>query len=552
MEDDITTPEVRGVGRRAFLGRVGGLVAATGLGLPAVLARTTRTASAAECAERGPLKGEERRLAAYDVRVGAAQVARDQPIAAPSCAGDEQRFPTGFAGYGKALPHNNLGEPDPVALTALAAAIEAGQHELFERVPLGGTRKLVNPQAAMAFALEGADSHDHTIAPPPAFDSAQRAAEMTELYWLALARDVPFSAYATDPLIGRASADLSRLSDLRAPKNGVAVTPATIFRGHTPGDLAGPYVSQFLLQDVPYGAATLVQRYRSTPEGLDFLTSYPQWLGVQRGDEVSEAPRESTARYLRNLRDLAEWVHRDFPFQAALAAAQILLAMPGTTESGNPYAASRTQEGFCTFGRPFVHDLLSRVANAGLRAAWYQKWALHRTLRPESYGGRVHNHVKGSATYPIHTDLLNASVLTELGRRQNTLLLPVSYPEGSPCHPAYPSGHATFAGASITMLKAFFDENAVVTNPVVASADGLSLTPYTGPALTVGGELNKLAANVALGRAAAGVHYRSDAIQGMLLGEAVAIRLLFELKATYAEPFGTFSLTRFDGTRVAI
>src|SRR5262249_446464 len=33
--------------------------------------------------------------------------------------------------------------------------------------------------------------------------------------------------------------------------------------------------------------------------------------------------------------------------------------------------------------------------------------------------------------------------------------------------------------------------------------------PYTGAALTVGGELNKLASNIALGRDAAGVHYRS-------------------------------------------
>jgi hypothetical protein len=37
---------------------------------------------------------------------------------------------------------------------------------------------------------------------------------------------------------------------------------------------------------------------------------------------------------------------------------------------------------------------------------------------------------------------------------------------------------------------------------------------------TVGGELNKLADNVALGRNMAAVHWRSDAEQSLLLGEA--------------------------------
>jgi hypothetical protein len=36
------------------------------------------------------------------------------------------------------------------------------------------------------------------------------------------------------------------------------------------------------------------------------------------------------------------------------------------------------------------------------------------------------------------------------------------------------------------MLEAFFDETEIVTNCVVASDDGISLIPYTGPALTAG------------------------------------------------------------------
>jgi hypothetical protein len=53
----------------------------------------------------------------------------------------------------------------------------------------------------------------------------------------------------------------------------------------------------------------------------------------------------------------------------------------------------------------------------------------------------------------------------------------------------------------------------------VPSDDGLSLRPWTGGPLTVGGELNKLAFNMAFGRDTAGVHFRKDEIEGITLGE---------------------------------
>ncbi len=43
-----------------------------------------------------------------------------------------------------------------------------------------------------------------------------------------------------------------------------------------------------------------------------------------------------------------------------------------------------------------------------------------------------------------------------------TALLPMAFPEGSPMHPAYGAGHATVAGACVTILKAFFDTSAVL------------------------------------------------------------------------------------------
>jgi len=64
--------------------------------------------------------------------------------------------------------------------------------------------------------------------------------------------------------------------------------------------------------------------------------------------------------------------------------------------------------------------------------------------------------------------------------------------------------------------------------------------------------VNKLAYNIAIGRNTAGVHFRSSAINGMLLGEEVAIGILHDYRATYNEDFEGFSLTKFDGTKITI
>ena len=62
----------------------------------------------------------------------------------------------------------------------------------------------------------------------------------------------------------------------------------------------------------------------------------------------------------------------------------------------------------------------------------------------------------------------------------------------------------------------------------------------------MGGELNKLAANISLGRDAAGVHYRSDGIEGIKLGEAIALSILRDVATIYHEEFPGFT---FDALR---
>jgi hypothetical protein len=69
--------------------------------------------------------------------------------------------------------------------------------------------------------------------------------------------------------------------------------------------------------------------------------------------------------------------------------------------------------------------------------------------------------------------------------------------------------------------------------------------------MTIGGELDKLACNVGIARNFAGVHWRSDDIESLKLGEEVALNFLRETMTTYNEEVYC-TLKRFDGSTVTI
>src|SRR5258707_11982108 len=129
---------------------------------------------------------------------------------------------------------------------------------------------------------------------------------------------------------------------------------------------------------------------------------------------------------MRNGRDLSEWVHYDFLFQAFLNAALILLNYRPEAvlnenrtvlSEFNPYKYSKVQDGFATFGLAQVVDWMGRVTTAALKAAWAQKWLVHRRLRPEAFGGRIHQTRTGAASYAVHSDILNSPAMEETYRR---------------------------------------------------------------------------------------------------------------------------------------
>ncbi len=464
--------------------------------------------------------------------------------------GDEQLFPNGIATFTKTLPHNNIGEVAPAALAALFNAIANPSFANFEAIPAGGTVPLANPSAGLTFQLEGLDPQAVTMPPAPTFSSAQTAGEMVELYWMALTRDVPFLNYGTDPNIAAAVAELNTLSDFRGARVGGVVTSQSLFRGILAGDLTGPYISQFLVQPFSWGAIRVDPRITVGTPGVDYMTNAGAYLAIQNGVAAPQPQLLAIPRYISNMRDLASYVHVDAASQAFLQAALYMLGSGVPLNPGNPFRTATRQAGFVNSGPPQILSLIPAVTTRALAAAWYQKWFVHRRLRPEVFGARVHFHQTNQASYPIHNELLNSQAVARTLAANGTNFLPMAFPEGSPTHPAYGAGHAAVAGACTTLLKAFFDGTATVPNPVEPSADGSALNPFAGT-LTVENEINKLCSNISVGRNGAGVHYQTDYSNCIGLGEAVALQVLRELKVSFPETT-SFTLNQFDGTPITI
>jgi hypothetical protein len=159
--------------------------------------------------------------------------------------------------------------------------------------------------------------------------------------------------------------------------------------------------------------------------------------------------------------------------------------------------------------------------------------------------------------------VLNSAVVPIIKSTYGSYLLPQAFPEGSPTHPCYPTGHGTVGGACITAMKFFFDGNtkmrpllnAARRDVVVPSSDGLSLDTYLGAdrdSLDINGELNKLAYNISFGHGIhAGIHFRSSTYWSILLGEQVALSVLKDRANSYNEPF-RITITKFDGTTATI
>lgn len=269
-----------------------------------------------------------------------------------------------------------------------------------------------------------------------------------------------------------------------------------------------------------------------------------------------------------------------------------------------------SRQAFATFGGPHILSLVTEVATRCLKAVRRQKFNYHRRARPERIGALLSlrgtvgdtdgndrsGQIDGSAAAQID-NMLRAPNLGDMLRlvsdHNNQLiasgnadphldfsskpdaswyantskyLLPMAFAEGSPMHPSYGAGHATVAGGCVTMLKAFFnttdaDGNALPWPSELTPMQGVLTSDTQNPSqlepaadiagMTLNGELNKLAANISIGRNMAGVHYYTDYYESLRMGERIATGILIEQMKQYNEPV-EFSFESFDGDHIHI
>ncbi len=565
-----------------------------------------------------------------------AQHSNNPPSKTPQPNGDEaQSFgPKGqfryIGNFHKTLPHNVFGEVDLQAYDDFRQIAEGthpqhgGDFEFVAPAPTtpATAATLVDPQAGRAAERLGPLPTQLNMLPPPKVLSHSTAAEMTELYWMALHRDVSLDLLAegmdaTEVLTDLGQAFERALTDDAANANpgklqlGLDLPTAggrldlqqqTLYRCGLPDEKFGPIVSQFFLHDVKFGTQTIVQKQWPYAVGRNYLADHASWLKAQQtgfdrfnkpysGDnDYNDDPgyyeptptgtHASPLRRIRTMRDLARFVNKDALHQAYFNAALLLSDWKVPVDDGNPYKSRYKRQGsFGTLGDPNLLALVSEVATRALKVVWRQKWLVNRRLRPEAYGGLVqmqvlgHDDGTGVQTRPYGLpDWVSQTVAAQaIQNKYGTLFLPIAFSAGSPAHPAYGAGHATVAGACITVLKAWYDEDQPIA-PFIKGAvhpqtrapldvlqpmvtDAPELPAYTRPdeaRMTVGGELNKLGSNVAMGRSMGGVHWRSDNTRSLRLGEQIATIILKREIAEYAESPVSLTYRSFDGLKVTI
>lgn len=399
--------------------------------------------------------------------------------------GDKNRWSDYSGLWSKCLPHTALGIVNPTAYQSFLLALTTGRFQDFQNIIVGNpggpgfTGTLNGPMGALAFDLEGLDSHATVIPPAPSVASAQTAAEQVEHYWAALMRDVNFSDYSTNSIATQACADLNNLSYVRSHGSQFPypVTPQNLFRGQinpSDGALLGPYVSQFMIQPTMFGAQPLSQMFQRilsvSQGGADYLTNPTEYLSVESGFPPSfSLGVDPVYRYLRMGRDMASFTHVDALHQAYFTAVLVLAGIGCPINPGNPYVGSRTQHGFETFGSSSSQagpvdavGTIPEMATRALKAAWFHKWIVNLRQRPEEIGALLqalltHQHPMPQSAASLNSDLLNSAVLPIIHSQYSSYLLPQVFPEGAPTHPCYPTGHGTVGGACISAIKFFFD-----------------------------------------------------------------------------------------------
>ena len=402
-----------------------------------------------------------------------------------------QTYPLNFH---KSLPHDVDGNVHRASYEAMVAALTDHAEGALETLPAGANRGsgangapngseldpprytttdkeqdsgkplryrgLTSPLTGHVFDTQGGDAGAFAIAPAPLVASDELAAEMAEVYVMALCRDATFSDIAS----GSAPANIATLvgaldsmpwfdgsftptnpaEAARFDTRGVINGPDDLFRGSTPGSKVGPWASQYLvigntntsatfekpngtaaagnnaqpsfrgvksnisIEDgfILYGTQIIDQRSIVAREGRDYMTNWAAWIDCQNGVDFNGFDRfRDKRRYLTTPRDIATYVHYDALYQAYLNACLIMLADGKNfpKSRGLPESKSRTRSAFASFGGPHILSAVTEVATRALKAVWRQKWMHHRRARPEVVAAllTLHEHDPNRIADPV-------------------------------------------------------------------------------------------------------------------------------------------------------
>jgi hypothetical protein len=368
---------------------------------------------------------------------------------------------------------------------------------------LGG-RKLVSPQAGAYAELPP----EIAALRPPEDESLEMAADLAELGAMVLCRDLQRAHF--DPVI---------VAELRE------------FPGHEigepfrmPNDPIPGYGTVFGLNVVNYGWAShnpWTTRIRSGSYGNTAAAHYELQRGAIPTAQVFGGYRQDWRR--PTLRGLASMAHQDQPFLPGLFIGFQLLSAQAPLSDMFPVLENET--GFVSHGGAV--DLQCAIADA-TRLAMQWTWALKarecgarpEELWPDAAGGNLHPRLWAKAP----------TIMSRVGQ-----FLSMVYAEAAPLHPAWPSGHASIAAASATVLCAMFKDGPIPSLGIESLHEEVR---------------HALWAMQIVGRMSSGVHFRSDCLAGIKVGEAAAVQYL--RKRRQAEPLGQTTFTGFFGREITV
>ncbi len=284
-----------------------------------------------------------------------------------------------------------------------------------------------------------------------------------------------FPPYPTDASVVKDEID--ELIELAALRDDPEAVTSTAPRRERRG------ISPFLqLRPQPLGAVVNIHRDPVLGAVLAQRLPGPHAVDIARGKELDPAyPVVTTGR------ELARYFESETPGLAHRLALNSLLQRANWSPPRQALAWAA----------------LDVTIYSALAAAWYYKWGAEVGLPgvPARTGVsfRPRPYEMDHRVSVLYNREVNDAGSGDNGRRT----LPAPSP-GTPRHPAYPSGHATYAGAASELLSYFFPD-------------------YTE-------EFDRLADNIGMARLWAGIHWRSDCENGMALGRCVAQIVIEELE----------------------